>query len=296
MLGVDRILVAVEDREDAVLVLEKAKQLAQAADAALEVVRVIYEGFVDLDVHEVEHSQELKTFIMQAEETFLEELVEPIIGSVKSIETATIWHRDHWHGMIDAAVDCQADLIIKAANVEEGFGAIVHTPQDWNLLRHSPIPVMLVKPSAWVAEPVVLAAIDPLNEAQEELNKRVLAEADHLTKILGGELHVVTAYPFAEPWMGPVTVALDFEKVKREVEDAIKLKVDDLTRGTDIEVRYVVIEEGKPSMVIKQLIETTNAEMLVLGTVARSGVKGFVLGNTAETIIHYTNCDAVVLK
>ena len=233
---------------------------------------------------------------MQAEESFLEELVEPVIGSVKSIETATIWHKDHWHGVIDAAKDCEADLIIKAANVEEGFGAIVHTPQDWNLLRHSEIPVMLVKPTAWVADPVILAAVDPLNESQEVLNKKVLEEADHLTKILGGELHVVTAYPFAEPWMGPVTVALDFEKVKQEVEDAIKLKIKSLTEGTDVDIKYVIIEEGKPAMVIKQLIESTNAEMLVLGTVARSGVKGFVLGNTAETIIHYTNCDAVVLK
>lgn len=296
MLGVDRILVVIQRKGDAVFVLEKAKQLAQQAQAGLEIIRVIYEGFADLSVHGVEERQELKTFVMQAEETWLEDLVDPVRGSVKSLETATIWNKDTWQGIVDAAAEGSADLILKAANVDQGLGTIVHTPEDWNLLRHSEVPVMLVKPRAWIKDPVIVAAVDGLSEDQADLNKSVLREADHLAKILGGELHVVAAYPFSEPWMGPVTLAVDFSKVKREIEGYIRDNIKKWTEECDIDYKYLYVEEGKPNMVIANLIKSCDAEMLVMGTIARSGIKGIVLGNTSESIIHHTDCDIVVLK
>lgn len=296
MLGVERILVAVDRQADAVFVLEKAKELAIKAQAGLEIIRVVHEGFVDLAMHSTDEKHELKTFIMQSEETYLEELVDPIRGCVSPIETATIWNKDGWQGIIDAALEGGADLILQAAHVDHGLGMVVHTPEDWNLLRHSHVPVMLVKPSAWVKEPVVIAAVDGLSEDQADLNRKVLSEADHLARILGGELYVSAAYPFSEPWMGPVTLAVDFSQVKKDVEGYIKDNISKWLEESGVKCKFVCIEEGKPSMVITNLIKSTHAEMLVMGTVARSGVKGIVLGNTSETIIHRTDCDVVVLK
>ncbi|MDH5737883.1 MAG: universal stress protein, partial [Gammaproteobacteria bacterium] len=151
-------------------------------------------------------------------------------------------------------------------------------------------------PSAWVKEPVVIAAVDGLSEEQSKLNKKILQEAAHLSDILDGELYVVSAYPFSEPWMGPATLAVDFEKVKRDVEDYIRGNITRWMEELGIQCKFLCVEEGRPAHVIAQLAESSHAELLVLGTVARSGVKGIVLGNTSETIIHRTFCDVVVLK
>lgn len=296
MLGVDRILVGLERQEDAVYLLEKAVELAQKADADLEIIRVIYEGFADLHIHSPEEKQALKTYVMQAEEDWLEEQVGSVRHKVRSLETATLWHKDSWQGVIDAARDGGADLIIKAANVAHGVGTVIHTPEDWNLLRHADIPVMLVKPAAWVKEPVIVAAVDGLAEEQASLNQKILSEADHLTRILGGELHVLASYPFSDPWMGPVTLAVDFDQVKKDVEQYIKDNVTQWLASCGVSCQFIRIEEGKPAQVISQYIEASEAEMLIMGTVARSGVKGVVLGNTSETILHRTHCDVVVLK
>lgn len=296
MLNIDRILLVVERDNDAALLLEKTRALAEATNAHLDVISVIYEGVVDLSVHDVEKNQELKTYVMQAEESWLADLVDGLVNHVKSVDTSIIWNKDEWHGIIDAATQFESDLIVKIANIEKGFDTVVHTPQDWNLLRHSETPVMLLKPSAWVKDPVIMAAIDALNEDQDELHKRVLLEADSLARILGGELHIVCAYPLVQPWMGPSTVGLDFVKIQTDIEDTIKAHVKDLVNETGVSYTYLQIEEGKAAMVLRDLVEKSNTELLVLGTVGRDGVKGLVMGNTSEMILHHTNCDVVVLK
>ncbi|HIG41702.1 MAG: universal stress protein [bacterium] len=296
MLGVDRILVAIDHTEGAIVVLEKALALATASNAALEVVHVIYEGIVDIPVKQVENNQELKTFLMQSAETWLEDQLDPIRNKVKSLESATIWNKDKWHGILAAAEESRADLIIKGADRADEFGVKIRTPQDWNLLRHSEIPVMLVKDVAWVSSPTIIAAVDALNEDQFALSKRVLVEAAHLASILEGELTIVVAYPLVEAWAEPTAIMLDFEKLQAEIEQEIKISMNRLVKESNVDYKYLQISEGGPAMRIRDSIEDSQAELLVMGTVGRSGVKSFVIGNTSETILTHTHCDVVVLR
>ena len=296
MLGVDKILIAVEQDETAKVVLEKATTFALAADSEIHVVRVIYDANVDAPVHDKDSRQQLKTFLLEAEETWLAEFVEDAAGTVKLIESATIWHKDEYQGIIDAAVDCEADIIIKASHQPQGIDAVVHTPGDWNLLRHSPVPVMMVKPQAWQHQPLVLAAIDALHEDQGPLNRKILTEAYQIATILNGDLDIVVAHPFVQPWIGPNTVPIDFEKVRTEVEKEIRSTVKTLADGEDVKYRYLTIVEGSTAGAVGHQVDKSGAEILVLGTVARDGIKGLVLGNTSEAILYHVQCDVAVLR
>lgn len=296
MLSVNKILVAVEQDETAKLVLEKAMTLAQDADAEVHVVRVIYDPNVDASIHDSADRQQLKTFLMEAEETWLEELADDLRGKAKLIESATIWHKDEYQGIIDAAADCGADMIMKAAHRPQGIDAVVHTPQDWNLLRHANVPVMMVNPRAWVEQPVILAALDALHEDQQALNRAILTEASQLATILDGELDVVVAHPFVQPWIGPNTVPIDFEKVKAEVETEIRETVQSLADSENIRYRYLHIQEGATAAAVGHQVDASDAEILVMGTIAREGIKGLVLGNTSEAILYHVQCDVTVLR
>ena len=173
---------------------------------------------------------------------------------------------------------------------------VQHTPQDWNLLRHSHMPVMMVKPDAWVSSPNIFAAIDAVNEDQAPLNIKILKEAAHLTSVLGGALHIITAYPMTEPWSQPSPTDYNFQKIRTEVEEMVNQRVSEQIASAGISYKYLYIEEGKPAMAIEQMMDNTAAEILVMGTVAREGLRGIVIGNTSETILHNTNCDVVVLR
>ena len=38
------------------------------------------------------------------------------------------------------------------------------------------------------------------------------------------------------------------------------------------------------------------ADVIVMGTVARTGVPGFIMGNTAETILNQIDCSVLAIK
>ena len=47
---------------------------------------------------------------------------------------------------------------------------------------------------------------------------------------------------------------------------------------------------------IPELAEQLKADVIVMGTVARTGVPGFIMGNTAETILNQINCSVLAIK
>ncbi|HDV5714231.1 TPA: universal stress protein, partial [Legionella pneumophila] len=54
--------------------------------------------------------------------------------------------------------------------------------------------------------------------------------------------------------------------------------------------------KGRPSELIPSSINANKIDMLVMGTVARTGISGFIIGNTAENILQKINCSLWALK
>ena len=47
---------------------------------------------------------------------------------------------------------------------------------------------------------------------------------------------------------------------------------------------------------IPALAKRIEADLVVMGTVARTGVPGFIMGNTAETILNQIDCSVLAIK
>jgi len=296
MQNLENILVVVTREVDCTLVLEKAQILAAAADANTFVTRIVYDDVVESAIPKAEDVQRLKTFIMEAEGTYLEDLVNDCNEKFKKIELATIWNKRQWEGIKDVAEDIGADLIIKVANLETRIQEVIYTPDDWNLLRNAECPVMLVKPQAWEETPAIVAAVDILNETHQDMNAAILNEADSLTRVLGGSLHIVNAYPLFEPWVGELGAGYNYKEIKEDVETELQESILEITKERNIDFSMLHIREGKPSMVIRDVVDQCQADLVVMGTVGRSGVAGMVIGNTSEAVLHVVNTDVVTLR
>ena len=296
MQNLENILVVVTREVDCTPVLEKAQTLAAAADANTFVIRVIYDDVVESTIPKAEDAERLKSFIMEAEGTYLEDLVNDFNGTFSKIELATIWNKRQWEGVKDVARDIGADLIIKVANLETRIQEVIHTPDDWNLLRNAACPVMPVKPQAWQSSPAIVAAVDILDETHQEMNSAILQEADSLAKVLGGSLHIVNAYPLFEPWVGELGAGYNYEEIKEDVESELQESILAITKTNGVDFDMLHIKEGKPSMVIRDVADQCSADLVVMGTVGRSGVAGLVIGNTSEAVLHVVNTDVVTLR
>lgn len=290
------LLVALgDDPDEAVYVLEKARALALASGARVHAVRVVHEGIADLSASVIDASTDLKTFILESEETVTEEMVDPVRAELPGLETATLWNSRAWEGILHAAAETEADLVVKGASLHPRFGAIVRTPDDWNLLRSSEVPVMLVKPRAWVPEPVILCALDVFDEAHADLNRALLQEAEALARLLGGTLDVVVAYPLFERWVGELGGLRDYDELKQEIEAEISKRAREVADEAGISYHRLYADEGQATQVIVALAEDSQAELVVVGTHARQGVKGILLGNTSERLLHHLETDVVTV-
>ena len=54
--------------------------------------------------------------------------------------------------------------------------------------------------------------------------------------------------------------------------------------------------KGFPRTVIPEYVNNIADNLMVMGTVGRTGVPGFIMGNTAETILNHINCSVLVIK
>lgn len=54
--------------------------------------------------------------------------------------------------------------------------------------------------------------------------------------------------------------------------------------------------KGEPEDLIPATITDTKIDILIMGTVARTGISGFIIGNTAENILQKIDCSLLALK
>jgi nucleotide-binding universal stress UspA family protein len=56
------------------------------------------------------------------------------------------------------------------------------------------------------------------------------------------------------------------------------------------------MREGRTEDVIKKVIRDLGVDVVVMGSVARSGIPGFLIGNKAEKILTTINCTVLTVK
>jgi universal stress protein E len=155
---------------------------------------------------------------------------------------------------------------------------------------------MLVKPINWSTHPVVLAAIDTSSDDQAALNERILQRSRHLCELLAGSLHIVSTYPSVDHWVGPVSLAMNFDKVKQSVSREIHDRIANIASTQGLKVAEIHAAEGEPEDAIRSVADQINADLTVMGTVQRAGPQGAFIGNTSEKILHRLHSDVEVLR
>jgi universal stress protein E len=80
------------------------------------------------------------------------------------------------------------------------------------------------------------------------------------------------------------------EEVRQDLERALA------PFRTHIAAAGVHLVKGDPRVVIAEFAASHHADLLVVGTVARSGVAGRIIGNTAEAVLNQLPCSMLVVK
>lgn len=309
MRSISRILVAIKDpaaRSQPALM--KAAQLARGLGAKLELFHAMDWPLYASPYLNSDSGQGLLDLKAKLEEAVMQRLT-ALARSIASrgrqralsLSIATEWDAPAYEAVIRRALSSKAGLIVAEPHHGHRLLPILHF-NDWELLRRSPIPVLLVKRRGLYARPAVLAAVDPTHRADPaaQLDRTILHYGDILAQALKGQLHSVHAYAAVPPRMGRADVyALDLEtaaELNHELALAAQNRFSAVLRDASVpERRRHLLAMSAPDA-IEQTARSTHAAIVTLGVVARSGWRQLLIGRTAERLLDRLPCDLLVVK
>lgn len=280
--------------------LARAATLANNNQAKLTLVAAVAPGTSIL-------SHELREALIAESQERLQQLARSVSLTTGTPETRVLVGRP----FIEVIREVQRngrDLVVKSSG---HAGAQLRGGMDIKLLRKCPCPVWIINSAEESGYRQILLALDfePENPENEPLNRQLVEMAASLALSEFAELHVVHAWKLEhEGFFRSARSGLTREEVDQMVTDEenrrrrwLEQFVNDCCGSLGAEASgYLQPEfhliQGYAEDVVPGCATDLGAELIVMGTVGRTGIPGFVIGNTADTILQRIDCSVLAVK
>ncbi|WP_285162567.1 universal stress protein UspE [Shewanella goraebulensis] len=299
MKDYNKILVVINPMTDHQPALARAVELASKSNASITAFLTIFDFSYEMTSILSSHEREaMRQGVIDQRETWLTEAIAPYIKNGLSIDTKVVWHNRPFESVIKYAIEQEIDLLVKSTHEHDKLKSIIFTPTDWHLLRKAPIPVLMVKDHDWPVAGKILCAVNVASEDDEHstLNTKIIESALNLAAKFSAQIHLVNGYPGT-----PVNLAIELPEFDAaSYNDTVRMqheqRIQYLANSFNIPLENYHVEEGLPEDVIPELALKLDAELVILGTVGRTGFSAALIGNTAEHVIDSINCDLLAVK
>ena len=239
----------------------------------------------------------MRAMVIKEKQQWLNDVIEQLNTEI-DISSCVVWHNRPFEAIINQVIEHNYDLVIKGTHQHDKFKSVVFTPTDWHILRKCPSPVLLVKEHQWPKDGNILAAVNVGSDEAEHLslNNKISQTATQLAQLIEANVHLVNSYPGT-----PVNIAIEIPEFDAS-EYNVAMRNHHQQAMTEHAIKFGLdqsnthLEEGLPETVIEQVAQELDAELVVLGTIGRTGISAALIGNTAEHVIDQLNCDVLALK
>jgi universal stress protein E len=293
MRPIRRILVAVKDPAARALpAVNKAAQIAKGLDAQLtlfhDIATPLYaEAWSGRGTDLKSWQREVQTARREQLETIAARLRKHGID----VDVAADWDFPPYEAIIRKAQRISADLLV----VENHHGTGRHPARwllaytDWELLRLSPIPVLLVKNRRLYHRPRVLATVDPKHAHAKaaSIDRQVLRAGAQLVHALHGELHALHVLASTLPVIAamPDGPLIDVVDGHDEAERAARRSLERAVDGFEVRPSHCHLAEGRVQEVIPRTAKLTRCAIVALGVAARSDLRRLAVDAIREDIL-----------
>ncbi len=287
-----RVLIIADLAEKKQCAISRGLEVARLAGWTAEVLAFTYAPLKRLKMP-ASRQADIKRRLLEERREQVQQTIDGHAGEGQKITLKTVWEKDLAGAVNRRCGERDYDLVVKTGNRTETF---LHTPTDWQLLRECPAPIMLVAGNKWHRTKPVLAAVDlgTSSRTKLELNHRILEMAKNLAGLLQAELKIVSVIEIP-------TLLADMDLVDpgayvREAKEKMKPVIRDLASAHGLPESAFRVRRGPVEKVITSDAAKIRAQLVVMGTRARSGVSAKLLGNTAEQVLSHLRTDVLALK
>lgn len=276
----------------------------QAELTVIDIVPVITAGISLLRGNLL--SNELQAAAVDESHKKLEALVEPYKNRVR-IRVEVLVGRTFLE-VIQTVLRNNHDLLIKSAR-NPSFIERLFDSDDMQLLRNCPCPIWLTGTEEKAKYEHILAAVDfdpdMPDTIEQNLNQQILDLSSSLALSDFATLHVIhvwdaPAEAMLRIWTNDPSITY-VESVRSSHERAYNnLKKQLIEHIGEDSNDYISpqfhIRRGAAATIIPEMAKQLRADLVVMGTVARTGIAGLLIGNTAEAILEQLQCSVLAVK
>ena len=203
------------------------------------------------------------------------------------------------------------DLVIKCVDSTGSFKDTLFGSTDMHLMRKCPCPVWIIKSTEHEQHRKIMAAVDqdPEDAVKDVLNRQILEMSTSLAVAEFSELHIVHAWSFygESHFRSPripisevevdAMVAEEASERRRWLRKLVKTYGAKANHGAvDYVGPQLHVIKGDAKQVVPEAAHNLDVDLIIMGTVARAGVPGFFMGNTAESILNQIDCSVLTIK
>lgn len=305
------ILLVINRAVENATAIQKSVHLCLHNQARLTVIEVLEESHGIVSFFDRASSTEVLAAHLKERQESLQALLAPYCQDVE-LEVMVVRGRAFLE-VIRAVLQRNCDLVVRTCHTHGSVKTILFGATDMHLLRKCPCPLWLIKPQEGISCRRLLAAVDlePAGDIDrnDALNQQILEVAVALALSESAELHIVHAWAVFGKSLLQLShseslqqeVALWVEDQQKEINAVhaeFKAKLDLILQaqgGDDLRPELHFLE-GPAEIIIPRLAEEKKIDMVIMGTIARTGLPGFFMGNTAESILNQLNCSVLAVK
>jgi universal stress protein E len=202
----------------------------------------------------------------------------------------TVWAARREDAVAEHARAQRTDLVVTTP-FDSGRGGL--SSSDWRLLATSPAPVLVVKGPSDRQYKRIVAAVDPFHAHAKpaSLDARILGIAAQLQAQTGAALSVLHCFTPPEFFRADARLAPRDDEIEAQRREALA----GLLRDAGMSETAARVVPGAPHAVLQEMAERGEADVIVMGALARGRLKDWLIGRTAERVLYRTSVDVLAV-
>lgn len=296
MSGMDRILVVLDTEASNEAMAARLIEIASSSTSA-ELLAVVHEPHLDGYLGNTDIYEPLRRRLVAEAAAHAEAMADKLARQGVKVSARAVWDWPRGDAIRREASVFGADLII----VSFGLGHDRHLgARGWRFLAECPQPVLVVNRAADRPYRHIVAAVDPAHAHAKPagLDHAIVDVAAVLHDATGAALSLVHSFvPLSRYAANAADIdGLPIDDAERALESSRQQALNALAAEARLGPDQARLMAGGPESVLQNLMEQEEADLVVMGALARGKLTELIIGSTAERLLRHAGADIVLVK
>ncbi len=278
--GRTRLFVIVDPTARHQIALVKALLIAKLADCEIHAFMCVHGDTRDSSANA--SRREFKHSMLLDAETRLHDWLEPCRIAGIPLSKEVVWNSEWYDAALHAIVKSNCDLVIKSSFHHSRARRFFSPTSDYTLMRNCSCPILFTHQAEEWQSGRLLACVDLVSTDRQHLrlNEVVIRNARALAQIVAMDLYIAAAHEDE----------IDADKLPLDGRGH-DVSVDRLAQFYQVEESRIILRQGETIETLANICDEIEPSIVILGTLARSGISGKLVGNTAEKLLDRIDAD-----